>query len=437
MAAASNRSSSRQTTVAQPVLPEKMTAPARAAESGQFVNNFDSEFQKLFKEVVDESRQTTTKTAAPRLPDEAVADFAPPADDALLEVATVQSLDQKQNFADFVQERSRSEVSDLIRESRSEIESSVLARRAAETSDSPAISNSTSSPRQIARDQSGVSAVSHSRSNSSATGHTDRTAPEFQPTMLPDHSPQALNQMIVPSSMVPEHQLFTSSDESLNQDQLEHGTALGNATTPDQQPVVRVVPGERGAGVSIENGQWLPVKPRVSSNVAPTRSVPDTSPFRRLSFEASEGSLESGAVQAIGEDVEKPNDQNANAGQSGASAFMIPAVDPTSGFSSAFRQRSVPNSDMAMMIIPDSRTGECIDTTKAAAAPAPPLDTQTTFEWPDETNVALQAESGSTYWWATMFGLALAGGTAGLFFRRKAQGRIFGITGTGPESEIS
>lgn len=446
------RASSRAATVVQQPLPEVRTAPQKTPGNGKFVNGFDSEFQKLFKEVIEESRQSKAKATTPRLPDQVVADFKPPGAPSLPEVVTTNPDDLRKDFAEFAQERKNSEVDQLIEASRRQMDSSILARRAADdrrsrqSTPGQADSGGSVSERSVSErsvsgrpvsgptnnSQIGLSAVSHSDSNDAATSSTSESR----------YPPQTVTQLVVPSSMVPERQLFSTSDQWMNRGDLQRQAAADNAPAPDLQPVVRVIPGHRGAGVVIESGQWSPLQPRVSSNVAPTRSVPDTSQFRRLSFEGADASPQSGAVQVISDGSEGQATLSTNSPHAGQSTMMIPE-------SSGDVALSVPSSltadtdsvDELAMIIPDSRTGQSLDAAKLGAAfdaaPAPPRISEPVFEWPDETEVAADAASGGFSWGATMFFLTLVGGAIGLFFRRKAQGGAFGITGTGTESEIS
>lgn len=435
--------SSRAAAVAQQPLPEVRTAPQKPASNGQFVNGFDSEFQKLFKEVIEESRQSEAKNPTPRLPDQTVADSTPSGAAPLPEVATNNTDDLRKDFAEFAQERSSSGVDQLIEESRRQMDSSVLARRAAIDQSSLSSTPERSISEPINNSQTGLSAVSHSDANNTAATTSSVSGSRFTPQRLPDRSrPQTVNQLIVPSSIVPERQLFTTSDGWMNRGELQRHAAVENAPAPDLQPVVRVVPGNRGAGVVIESGQWSPLQPRVSSNVAPTRSVPDTSQFRRLSFEGTDVSTESGAVQAISDGSQGQAKLSTNSPHAGQSAMMIP--DSPGGIASSVPSSLTADSqsgeEMAM-IIPDSRTGQSLDAAKLGAAfdaaPAPPRVSDPVFEWPDETEVAAESASEGFSWGATIFFLTLIGGSIGLFFRRKAQGGAFGITGTGTESEIS
>ncbi len=429
-------SQNRAASVAQQSLPEVQKARApqpskgQSPRNGQFVSGFDSEFQKLFKEVIEESRQTKGSTSTPRLPDEATANAPSPGVARLPDTETPPADSLRKDFARFAQERTGPEVDNLIRESRNQMESSVLARQASRD-----------------RGTTNVAGTSHSSPNptpstSGSPVDSNAAGSAFTPQRLPDRVPQTVNQLIVPSSMVPDRRLFTTSEGWMNRGELERQAAAAAVPGPDLQPVVRVVPGDRGAGVVIESGQWAPIQPRVSSNVAPARSVPDTSQFRRLSFEGDDASAETGAVQAIGDGLKQQSNPSTNAphaGQhSGHSAFMIPPMSEESPtVPPALAVEAEPGEEM-IMIIPANRTDHSLDAAEVAAAlasvPEPPKTSQAAFEWPDESEIAVAPADGGFPWKTTVFFLALTGTAIGLFFRRKAQGGIFVTTGTSTES---
>ena len=418
---------------AKQTLPDFPTAPVpqsrnmKPTENPKFVSGFDREFQKLFKEVIEESRQSKRSTTTPRLPDEATTDAASTGTARLPDTATSQTDSLQEDFADFTQRRSGAEVDKLIRESRTQIKSSVLAR-------------------QVARDwgTTNVAGTQDTTLNAAVpkletTVESDVSGSVSIPHRLPDQVPQSGNQLIVPSSMIPERQIFTTSDGWMNRGDVERQTSAETASDP--QPVVRVVPGDRGTGVVIESGQRSLIQPRVSSNVAPARSVPDTSQFRRLSFEGADTSTETGAVQAIGDSIQHPatpSTTGPHAGQhSDHSVFMIPVMSdkpPT-----APPELTVVNNsaEQTAMISPDSRTGQSLTATEAGAAPAQPRTSPLAFEWPDELEITDKPSNGGYPWKTTAFFLALTGGAIGLFFRRKTQDSAFITTGTGTEAEIS
>ena len=436
---AQDTSQKRVSRVAQQTLPDSPAEPApqsrnvKQPANQKFVSGFDSEFQKLFKEVIEESRQSKGSTTTPRLPDEATIDAASTRTARLPEAAISQTDALRKDFSNFAQQRSGAEVHKLIRESQNQIKSSVLAR-------------------QAARDwrTTNVGGTAYTNPNPAApaleaTVDSDVSGSVSMPQRLPDQVPQSVNQLIVPSSMVPERRIFTTSDSWMNRSEMERQASAETARHPDLKPVVRVVPGDHGTGVVIESGQRSLIQPRVSSNVAPTRSVPDTSLFRRLSFEGADTSDETGAVQAIGDSIQHPSTPGTNAPHdsqhSNHSVFMIPVMSDEAPIA-APEQTVVKNSgEEIAMIIPNSRTGQSLDAAKVGAAlasiPAQRQKSQLAFEWPDESEVADKPSNRGYPWKTTAFFLALTGVAIGLFFRRKAQGGIFITTGTGTETEIS
>ena len=463
----STGSSSRAAAVARQSLPEIYSrAQTKSPGNRQFVDGFDNEFQKLFKEVIEESRQSKESPATPRLPDEAVADFDPPGLARISDSGTSDSDQPTGSSAEFSPERSSRDVSNLIQESRSQLQDSVLAQRAASDTGSAGpiraglTGLSTTTTETILNTQNKVASAPRLNSRQNAQPFPERSDSNARPQMLPDQSAETVNQLVVPSSIVPERRLFTTAEGWMNRGELERHVAAENAPEPDLKPVVRVVPGNRGTGLVIESGQWSPIKPRVSSNVAPPRSVPDTSEFRRLSHEGSNTNLGSGAVQAIGEDISQPGTSSNNIQQNSNSELMIlPADSERSSVPSSLSNEAhfASNDNTSVMIIPDSRTGQSPHTEKSfdaaelgatmAVAPAPPETDRAAsndhsanlaaFDWPDETEIAAVSDEGGFSWGYTMFFLALAGGSIGLFFRRKAQDSAFVITGTSSESEIS
>jgi hypothetical protein len=415
-----------QSKVASQVATSTTQSPAstRPAGNGEFVDGFDGEFQKLFKEVIDESRQEKER---PTSPDSSVAGFEPSTSENLpdAELPTLNS--EQQDFAEFVQERRQASVSDLIQQSRDRLDSSVLARqmRANGGVQQPVADS------QLL-EQTSVSAASHSASRRSVAGNGSSEEADLRAPRLQNQAAQSVNQLIVPSEMVPERKLFSTSEEWLDRGQLNQNKPAAQTSAPDLQPVVRVVPGNRGNGVVIESGQWSPIRSRVTPNAAPARSVPDTSQFRRLSFEGADGTPQGGTVQAIGESTDETS-----GAQSGQSSRSNPALSVPSALENGASFRN----DMPMMMVPDGRTGQSMDAAELGAAlavaPEPPQMNQTVFEWPDESEIAASAPDNGVSWGTTAFCLAIAAGVASMFFRRKSQDGAFGMIGTSTRSEIS
>lgn len=379
--------------------PTRQVAASQPAQGSNFVDGFDGEFQKLVQEVVDESREKK-ETGPPNLPDDLGAMSGSPASVQLTEAPSEDSEDPKWESAELPDKNAQSTVSNLIKESRQALDASVLAGNASSQAGSPGI--------------------------------------EFRPEMLPDQSPTD-SELIVPSSVVPERSLFTTSDNWLNRGRADFQAAMKQTDDAKLQPIVRVVPGSRGRGVVIESGQWSPIRPRVSSNVAPARSVPDTSQFKRMSFEGAESSTDSETVLALANENQtnnlKPEKPDAAAEQ--ASPLLPPMIV---GASTTADETS--SNDFPMMMIPDGRTGKSVEAISSVAekpvAPAPPQTKPNAFQmdWPDESEIAPAPESSGFPWMAGAF-FALIAGAASLFFRSNRQGRAFGVTGTPTETENS
>ena len=418
-------------TASPPIAPPLRTEAPQPARNRDFVDGFDSEFQKLFKEVIDESRQQKERLSSPKLPDSAVADFGPAIAETLPEAASASPDSGPQEFAEFGSEQSQPSASDLIQQSRAQMESSALARQANARNGNQQTDTGPLLPDQPADQQSSVAAASHSASRQSLYGNASSTGSEFQPYQLPNRTATATDPRTGSGRAMPERRFATSSEGWLDRGQSVPKDVIEPTDAPELQPVVRVVPGNPGNGIVIESGQWSPIRPRVTSNVAPSRSVPDTSQFRRLSFE---GSDEAGAVQAIGEDEQS---QNTDAGQPDQSL----SGRPTSFAPSALDALNDSEKNMPMMIIPDSRTGQSLDAADLgaalAAAPEPPPTKLATFEWPDESEIAPSSPAGGISWGATAFCLTIAAAAAHLFFRRKRQDGVFGMTGPRTGVEIS
>jgi hypothetical protein len=436
---AQDTSQKRVSSEAQQTLSDFPTAPAPQSRNmkqplnQKFVTGFDSEFQKLFKEVIEESRQSKGSATTPRLPDEATTDAASTGTARLPETATSQTEALRKDFADFAQQRSGVEVDKLIRESRNQINSSVLSRQAARN-----------------RGTTNVAGTSYTNPNApapklEATVDSDVSDSVSMPNRLPDQVPQSVNQLIAPSLMVPERQIFTTSDGWMKRGELRRQASAETAPDPDLQPVVRVVPGDRGTDVVIESAQRSLIQPRVSSNVAPARSVPDTSQCRRLSFEGADTSAETGAVQAIGDSIQHPSTQSTSAPHVGHntdhSVFMIPTMSDEAPTVPPELTVVKQSGEEIATIIPDSRTGQSFAAAEFGAAQASATAQRPTsplaFEWPDELEIADKPSNGGYPWKTTASFLALTGGAIGLFFRRKAQGGDFITTGTDTETEIS
>jgi len=421
---APTENSRRDTASAQP------SSSTRPTGNGGFVDGFDNEFQKLVESVVAESRERRQETATPKLPDDLTTDIRTPRQDAEPEATIADAPEEQQLFTEFDQKRSGGTVSELIRESRRQMDSSVFAPKSADQASSQRAGSDSTLTNRSAAERSDVAAASHSRSNQTASSGSAPSDSSFLPQRLPDQLGHNDNQLVVPSSIVPDGELFTPTEVWLTRSRNQRHEAGAKADSAQAQPVVRVIPGSRGNRVVIESGQWSPIRPRVSSNVAPSRSVPDTSKFRRLSFDGADGSPQNGAVLAVEEAGQNGDNTETESGQTGGASFTPPALAVPSELPS---EREAVN-DLPIMLPPDGRTDPGMDAAQLGAAlsdaPGPPLMQSTTIDWPDESEFAPVSPSGGMSWGTAAFFLVLTGGVASLFFRRKRQGGAFGITQT-------
>lgn len=414
---------------------ERPSAP-RAGNQDRFVDNFDSEFQRLFREVIEESRQQKEQLSTPKLPDDVVADFGP-TEEASPKGDSPMPDNRQRVVADFTPERSRESLDDLIQQSRSQMESSVLARQAAPAGQMPRSNAGTREQNSSLIVENSVSAVSHSASRVRSSEDGFQTNGGFQPGQLSDARAETNHQLIVPSSMVPDGKLFTPSTGPGNRESIQPQSVQRQDAAPTPQPVVRVVPGDRGNGVVIDSSRSAPARPRVSSNVAPTRSVPDTSQFRRLSFEGAATDAADGIIQSISDASPRATAPPVPDRLTDGTAFFQPRLSG-SGISGSGRHAV---GDIPLMMIPDSQADSSMDAAalgaSLAAVPGPPVEKQMVFEWPDESEIGPTERARGSSWGFTLFCLAIAIGAVSVFFVRKSQAGAIGMIGTGTGSEIS
>lgn len=411
----------------------------RPGERDGFVENFDSEFQRLFREVIEESRQQKEQLSSPKLPDNVVADFGAATDETAPNDASSMVDRRQPDVAELAPERSRESLDELIRQSRSQMESSVLAQQAGPETPVPRSSQKMPERNSVAAARSGVSAVSHSASRVRSSDHDIQTNGGFQPGQPSAARMETSHQLIVPSSMVPDGRLFTPSIQPINQDSGQSHSVQRQEVPPALQPVVRVVPGDRGNGVTIDSGRTAPARPRVSSNVAPTRSVPDTTQFRRLSFEGTATEDAGAIIQSINDDSQTslaPEAPDADRLTNGTAFFQ-----PELSASDITESKGHAPGDISLMMIPDNQVASSMDAAELgaslAAVPGPPVERQTVFEWPDESELGPSESARGSNWGFTLFCLVAVAGVVSVFFRRKSQARAIGMIGTGTESEIS
>lgn len=435
--------------------------PVPAGDNTRFAPGFDAEFQKLVNSVLSESPTEHGKeqqNAAPRLPGRS--DLAASADSAAtehsegspqLQIGTFQSSDadvaeaavdskesQRDDFAKFAQELKQRPVGDLIEESRREMDSSPLARRASgELSVSSQLARTASQQPHVS--QNGVSAASHSGVGQGDQDEVSLARGGHAPQRLPDVGRPSGSGLIVSTTDVPKQRLYTSSEAWLNRSQMRHssqqeGSARSGRAAGSGSAYMEVVPGLPGGGVIIDSGHSSTSRPRVTSNGAPSRSVPDTTRFRRLAFQGVVEGEHDSAVLALAEKP-APSGLPSAAGRSDTSVAAIPAFG-----SNPLEARSGSADMSPMLIIPDGRTGDSVEIATerspfdvAAAPPAEPA----TIPWPDEAEIAPVQEGGGGSWTIAAICLALLGAGIGLLVRRKSHADTIIPIGSGSEVENS
>lgn len=410
--------------------------PSSSVPQDGFVENFDGEFQRLFREVIEESRQQKERLSSPKLPDGVASGSGELVSEAPVSDTTSIPERPQRDDSPAISSRSRESLDDLIRQSRSQMESSVLARRADPLT--PVRNDGESADRQDSAGftQNSVSAVSHSASRFPVGEARRQLESDLKPRPLPDRGTQTDHQLIVPSDQVPDGRLFNPVTTRIHAVEESKVVGVPQNTSPALQPVVRVIPGDRGNGVVIDTGRSTSTRPRVSSNVAPFRSVPDTSQFRRLSFEGSSPDAADGGIQAISDVSASQAAPHSGEATNSGSAFFP---------GEASRTESSPGEgqatgDIPLMMIPDSSSSS-MDAAELgaslAAVPGPPGPERIEFEWPDESEIGPVESAQKGGWGFPLFCLSIVSAAVFVFFRRKSQAGAIGMIGTGAESEIS
>ncbi|MBI1313875.1 hypothetical protein GC176_21490 [bacterium] len=167
--------------------------------------------------------------------------------------------------------------------------------------------------------------------------------------------------------------------------------AAGAAPSSTAGPIIN--PGPVGSGVVIDGSQYSVVRPRVTSNAAPSISVPDNSEFRRLSYERRADEL-AGQVERL-----------ATADSPGP-LLIIPG-------------EPLPQAKDA---VPPPEAPEIAYTTAPPVMDAP-------IDWPDETDLApAEPKTGGTSWGLIIFCLALLTAGGHIAVCRFRQSRTAGST---------
>ena len=435
------------------------SASPRSASGSQFVGDFDGNFQRLVQSVVAESRIEKSASAAPQLPDgielgsragresSDVSLSLTPSAQPSQSVSESSAVEERPEFPDFSSQQSRQAVSELIQQSRRELDSSVLASRTAVEDASRRAAGIQRLPDRLepgrpVTDQGSVSAASHVHSARTLAENNSRLEAGVTPTRLSNQRGEILNSHVVPSELLPRRSFYTTSENWLNRNAIPGGNASVEGISGDSQSDIRVVPGSAGGGVVIESGQSSPIRPRVISNGAPIRAVPDTSQFRRLSFEGSKGERQGGAVQAIAQDrqYQQPGER---------SAVERPSISPSPPSNSFLPSMRLPGGESAndALMFPETdgslsnaRNESDHDVAQVAAlndAPSPPKLSPARIDWPNDSEIAPTTSSGSFSWGTAAICLILFSTVSGLFLRRRRQAGTVGIIGTSGDSENS
>jgi hypothetical protein len=155
-----------------------------------------------------------------------------------------------------------------------------------------------------------------------------------------------------------------------------------------------IVPGQAGSGVVIDGKQYSVVRPKVTSNAAPSLSVPDNSTFRRLSYERRADDL-AGQVERL-----------ADAG----------STEPT---------LIAPGEPLPQADAPAEPTQNEASTQAATVA-----TTGSQIDWPDEADLApMKPKSGGTSWGFIIFCLTLLTAGSHIAVSRLRQSRMAAAAG--------
>lgn len=353
------------------------------------VSESDAAFNQLLAQIKGAASETGSSTvsspAAPRLPDGLSVTSA--AESGASAVADAQA-----EPADAASPEARSQsIDEMIARTRAEMNATALARQAERERESVVGSGDV----ETRVDQVSVSQLGVGSSEAAA------------PLMIP----QGLN----PGSFRTYGEATTADRSSqsfptaIRRDEAETGDVLNQQAAPQSglsriEQAARsaqqrtsgpaIVPGQAGSGVVIDGKQYSVVRPKVTSNAAPSLSVPDNSTFRRLSYERRADDL-AGQVERL------------------ADAGSTEPILITPG-------ESLPQADA-----PAERTqGDASTQAAAVATTGSPID------WPDEADLApVKPKSGGTSWGFIIFCLALLTAGTHIAVSRLRQSRMAAAAG--------
>lgn len=335
---------------------EPRTPPAVSSEN-QFVGGFDAEFAKLVQSVVAETAQSPVQAPAPRLPESNTAS------------------NPTTNSAPAITGHSNQQDTAL---------------RLPEQPFVPL-------PRQPA-----ASALTHTEAPPSPPANPGEFSTQNERTEFAQYASklagrsiddimESSRQRIATTPLAnhrnaPREQLTAGRDVGGPQVRQIDSTARAPKSPSDLQmlntPTMQITPGRAGSGVIIESPLSQPVRPRVTSNGAPSRSVRDNSAFEQLGYQTDKTlTAEPLADAADGPLLLLPHDEH------GGEHFLDPAHD-----------------------------GE-----HAHAAAGSEVTATSAIDWPTEADVAPQEAGSGIGWVIAVVCLILLVAVAGFAARKKLQ----------------
>lgn len=340
---------------------------ASAGNNNQFVGGFDAEFAKLVQSVIAETEQESVSAPAPRLPA------------GSSNGRTAPSL--MQSFAEL--EGSNSEPAPSVPEF------APLPAQGPGLDKLPIASTTAAGEFSTEDERTEFARYGRQLTGSSITDVIDASRQRISNTPLATQRNVSREQLTAGQF----------SDEPIRQID-SSDPAAGLAPSPRLEmldaPIMQITPGRAGSGVIIESANSRPIRPRVTSNGAPRRTVPDTSAVERLSYQTDE-TLADGSLPDIGDaPLRLPAEDGLNGQQ-----FMNRAGEANRGLAEA----------------------------ESAAMPA------INFEFPTETDIALEEPSSGIGWAIAVICLILAVAVGGYLARRKLSIDSFDLSRIRPRFE--
>ena len=353
-------------------LKQRPTAPT--AGTNQFVGGFDAEFSRLVQSVIVETKPGTVSAPVPRLPEDSAVrqpSASPPpgfADQQQLGFGTAET---EADFLPLMPPRTNQE------------NNSVANRTPAVTPSKSGEYSTEDELREFARygrkltGQSIDEVIQDSR---------DRLAGTPLATMRRNPGDSQLTGGQDTGSQVRQIESSGMADDSNRERELEML----------QAPMMQITPRRAGSGVIVSSRQSRPVRPRVTSNGAPRRSVPNNSGVERLSYQTDE-------ILADG-----------SLGQPGEGPMLLPPEDGANG--QQFFERA--DDHAASLAAADEAT-------------MPPIK----FQFPTETEAAPSESSSGIGWFIAVICLMLAVGIGGYLARKKLRIDSIDLTRIRPRFE--